>query len=114
MLGSSLKDLMADVYNYKLDSGIASIQFWVKDSSSEIKIGYLNINGLIEGEHAEYLNQDHNLKCLDLLVVAETKLGESCLTSTLINLLSNWSIIKRYDADDGLKHMGVMLLVGKN
>ena len=27
----------------------------------EVKIGYLNINGLMEGGHAEYLNADRNL-----------------------------------------------------
>ena len=45
-----------------------------EEENLEIKAGYLNINGLVEGNHAEYLNSDHNLKNLDLLVVAETKL----------------------------------------
>ena len=80
----------------------------------ELKAGYLNINGLLDGQHADYLNQDHNLKCLDLLVLSETKLTKSIQTSTLNNQLSNWNIIKRYDSDDGLKHMGLMLLVGSN
>ena len=69
---------------------------------------------MIEGNHAEYLNQDHNLKNLDLLVLAETKLCESSQTSELSTQLSNWNIIKRYDAGDGSKHMGLMVLVGKN
>ena len=29
-----------------------------EDTTSEIKVGYLNINGLLSKEHAEYLNQD--------------------------------------------------------
>ena len=82
--------------------------------NKELKAGYLNINGLIDGQHADYLNEDHNLKCLDLLVLSETKLSNIIQTSTLNSKLSNWNIIKRYDSDDGLKHMGMLLLVGKN
>ena len=81
---------------------------------SELKAGYLNINGLIDGQHVDYLNQDHNLKNLDLLVLSETKLSKSIQTSTLNNQLSNWIIAKRYDSDDGLKHMGLLLLIGRN
>ena len=33
--------------------------------SDELKVGYLNINGLLEGNHADYLNSDHNQKFLD-------------------------------------------------
>ena len=29
---------------------------------NEVKVGYLNINGLIDGNHAQYLNSDHNLR----------------------------------------------------
>ena len=43
----------------------------------EIRVGYFNINGLLEGNHAEYLNSDHNLKNLDILVIAETKLNKN-------------------------------------
>ena len=39
----------------------------------EIKVGYLNINGLLDGGHAEYLNADLNLLSLDILLLAETK-----------------------------------------
>ena len=46
-----------------------------KVENSEIKIGYLNINGLDDGSHAFYLNADHNLRYLDFLVLAETKLN---------------------------------------
>ena len=82
-------------------------------NNCELKAGYLNINGLIDGYHADYINQDHNLKNLDLLVLAETKLSEKIETSTLDKQLSNWNLIKRFDSNDGLKHMGLMLLVGK-
>ena len=47
-----------------------------KIDNREIKTGYLNINGLDGGYHAEYLDADHNLLNLDVLVLAETKLDQ--------------------------------------
>lgn len=97
-------------YNFKkiyLDERI------FENIDNEIKVGYLNVNGLLDGNHGSYLNSDHNLKCLDILVLAETKLDKSCTTDKLIELLSDWKILRRYDADDGAKHMGLMLLAGK-
>ena len=82
--------------------------FQVDDS--EVKVGYLNINGLIDGNHAEYINADHNLRNLDILVLAETKLDSHCSKQQLIDTLSNWNIFNRYDSDDGIKHMGLMIL----
>ena len=79
-------------------------------NNSEIKAGYLNINGLVEGNHAEYLNADHNLRNLDILVLAETKLDSHCSKQQLIDTLNNWNIFNRYDSDDGIKHMGLMIL----
>ena len=85
--------------------------FEVRDS--EIKTGYLNINGLMEGGHAEYLNEDFNLRCLDFLILAETKLDGTCKSDQVKATLSNWLIIGRFDANDGSKHMGLMLLASK-
>ena len=42
------------------------------DDQCELKAGYLNINGLMEGYHCEYLNADKNLGHLDILMLAET------------------------------------------
>ena len=84
-----------------------------KLENSEIKAGYLNINGLVDGNHDQYLNADYNLRNLDMLVVAETKLDEHCLSQKLSDTLDNWNIFNRYDSDDGLKHMGLILLTGK-
>ena len=79
----------------------------------EIKAGYLNINGLVDGNHAEYLNADHNLKNLDILVLAETKLDKNCEDQTISETLNNWNIFNRYDSEDGSKHMGLILLTSK-
>ena len=77
---------------------------------TEVKVGYLNINGLIDGGHAEYLNEDKNLINLDLLCLAETKLDQSVSSSAVEKKLSNWNVICRYDSNDGTKHMGLILL----
>ena len=98
-------------YNFKkiyLDERI------FESNESEIKAGYLNINGLTDGSHGSYLNSDHNLKYLDILVLAETKLDKSWKTDKLEDNLSDWKILRRYDADDGSKHMGLMLLSSKH
>ena len=81
-----------------------------ENEDGEIKAGYLNINGLMDGCHAEYLNADLNLRNLDILVLAETKLDDSCSTKQLEKVLANWKIIGRRDSNDGSKHMGLMFL----
>ena len=81
--------------------------------SNEIKAGYLNINGLMDGGHADYLNADLNLSNLDILVLAETKLDDNCESDQVIKILTNWKMIGRYDAEDGSKHMGLMFLTSK-
>ena len=85
-----------------------------ENEGNEIKVGYLNINGLVNGNHGSYLNSDHNLKHLDILVLAETKLDKSLTTDKLQGILSDWRILRRYDADDESKHMGLMLLSANN
>ena len=84
-----------------------------KHRDLELKIGYLNINGLVDGNHIEYLNADHNLRNLDFMVIAETKLDVHCKTSSLTNILDNWDICARHDSDDQLKHMGMVVLASK-
>ena len=60
------------------------------------------------------LNEDYNLRNLDLLLIAETKLDKYCKTSSLSLVLENWNIIARYDSEDESKHMGLILLATKN
>ena len=76
----------------------------------EIKIGYLNINGLLDGGHAEYLDADRNLLNLDILTLAETKLDHNTKSEKINNILKNWRILGRFDSEDGIKHMGMMIL----
>ena len=56
-------------------------------------LGFLNINGLVDGNHSNYLNEDKNLLQLHILVLSETKLDSSFETSKLLRFLSNWDII---------------------
>lgn len=84
-----------------------------EDNKKEIKCGFININGLFDGGHGEYLNEDKNLLNLQFLVLAETKLDTSYKKEDIEKILSNWDVIKRYDADDNKKHMGLMLFAQK-
>ena len=72
------------------------------DETSEVKCGFFNINGLMDGGHGEYLNNDQNLNHLHFLVLAETKLDASFETSSIMKTLSNWDIIGRYDSGDNI------------
>ena len=85
----------------------------VFEEGHEVKVGYLNINGLLDGFHANYLNSDHNLLKLDYLAVSETHLCPNIPDETVENILSNWSIHYRYDAPDHKPHMGIICLIPK-
>ena len=54
-----------------------------------MKIGYLNINGLLDGGHGEYLNDDKNQINLDLLALAESKLDKSTKPAEIEKILAN-------------------------
>ena len=82
------------------------------NEGQEFKTGYLNINGLLDGNHIQYFNSDKNLQNLDLIVLAETKLDNS-KQAGIEQALSNWEIVGRYDVSDSRKHMGLMLLKSK-
>ena len=84
------------------------------EQDSEIKIGYLNINGIGSESHSFYLNNDHNLKELDMLVLAETKIQSKMSNEQLKKELNEWNIAGRYDAPDGSNHMGLLLLLRKD
>ena len=78
--------------------------------SQEIKIGYLNINGLKDANHIGYFDSDKNLYDLDYIVLAETKLIK---TDKIKEHLHRWIIVARYDAKDSKAHMGLLLLKSK-
>ena len=85
-----------------------------EDNESELKLGFLNINGLMDGNHGDYLNKDKNLLNLDVLVLGETKLDRKFDTTLIEKILDKWDVIGRYDSDDNKKHMGLLLLTPKD
>ena len=85
-----------------------------ESQGQEIKIGYLNINGILETGHSEYLNNDKNLLKLDILAIAETKLTKNVNDSQLEELLTEYNILRRFDIDDGMKHMGFLIMTPRN
>ena len=84
------------------------------ESKDEIKIGYLNIQGLNKGKSLEFVNSDNNLKELDYLVIAETWLNDSISDQYLADQLFNWVVHTRFDAEDGRQHMGLLVLQGQS
>ena len=85
-----------------------------EETFEEVKIGYFNVEGFLESNHAKYLDHDLNLLHLDFLVLAETWLTENVSNPEIIKALENWKIVKRLDSTDNGKHMGLMLLTPTN
>ena len=77
----------------------------------ELKVGYLNVNGILHS--CEYLNNDRNMNNLDLLIVAETKLTNRTSNELLSAKLEAFRILHRFDAQDGQEHMGFLVLASK-
>ena len=76
-----------------------------EDGSTEMKLGYLNINSLLN--KVEDIDEDKNLLGLDILVLSETRLSKE----TQVNL-KNWKI-HRFDFEDKnskAPHLGLALL----
>merc|ERR1711936_1047701 len=61
----------------------------------------------------DFLNKDTNLLGLDFLVVADTRLQEETDNECLDHKLSNWIVEARFDSEDKLKHMGMLVLKSK-
>ena len=83
------------------------------ENGDEVKVGYLNINNLLNGHHAEYINEDHNLRGLDVLTIAETHLTPNVSTEHIEAVLTNWVVKYRFDSNDQKPHMGILMLVPK-
>ena len=95
-------EAMRKFNNYEMKKIYLADRIFV-DEDSELKFGFLNINGLLDGNHADYLNEDKNLLNIDVLVLGETKLEKKIQTSLIQNKLDKWEIIGRFDANDNLK-----------
>ena len=85
-----------------------------KENNKEVKLGYFNMRGFLESNHAKYLDHDKNLLKLHFLIISETWLTSDIPNKIVIEKLKNWRIIKRLDATDNKKHMGLLLLAPNN
>ena len=76
----------------------------------DLKVGYLNVRGLLQSLHCEYINEDKNLLNLHGLILAETWLTKNDSSEQIQKKLMNWVITHREDCEDGKPHMGLLFL----
>merc|ERR1711895_358830 len=75
-------------------------------SFEEIKMSYLNINGLVHSDHLECLRSDINLISSDIICIAETKL---CPGENIDVSLNDFDIVDKMDNQQGKKSMGMII-----
>ena len=63
--------------------------------SQELKIVYLNINGLLHANHSEDMGSDYNFEEADLICVAESKASEHISSNRLA--ISGFTFLGRLD-----------------
>ena len=62
---------------------------------SDVKVVYLNINGLLQSDHKLDLDSDINMKSADIICIAETKIDETVPEQQI--LLSGFTTVYRLD-----------------
>merc|ERR1712115_426821 len=80
-------------------------------SFEEIKMSYLNINGLVDSDHLECLRSDINLMSSDIICIAETKL---CRGQNIDVSLKDFNIVNQMDNQEGKKSMGMIIYQRKS
>merc|ERR1711889_30647 len=80
-------------------------------SFEEIKMSYLNINGLLHSDHLECLRSDINLMSSDIICIAETKL---CQGENIDISLNDFDIVTQMDNQQGNKSMGMIIYKRKS
>ena len=97
--------------NYKFSKTYLDTKIW--DSPLELRVGYININGLFH--KINYLDKDYNIRNLDYLCIAETKLDNSILDDQIDQNLEHFSILQRQDVKTVKEnpHMGMLILKNK-
>ena len=69
------------------------------DDEKEMKLGYININGLLQKSSHAFINDDQNLLALDFLIIADTRLMPNEHQDTFLEAtLTNWKILERCDS----------------
>merc|ERR1712002_1046788 len=80
-------------------------------SFKEIKMSYLNINGLVDCDHLECLRSDINLMSSDVICIAETKI---CQRQNIDISLNDFDIAYQMDNLEGKKSMGLIIYKRKS
>merc|ERR1712089_93292 len=80
-------------------------------SFEEIKMSYLNINGLVDSDHLECLCSDINLMSSDIICIAETKLSQR---QNIDISLNDFDIVTQMDNQQGKKSMGMIIFKRKS
>ena len=100
--------------NYNFSKTYLDTKIW--NSSSELKVGYININGLLH--NINNLDKDYNSRNLDFLCIAETKLDISVPNDQINENLNEcqYEILYRQDVKTTKDnpHMGMIILKNKN
>merc|ERR1712240_23678 len=80
-------------------------------SFKEIKMSYLNINGLVDSDHLECLHSDINLMSSDIICIAETKI---CQRQNIDISLNDFDIAYQMGNLQGEKSMGLIIYKRKS
>ena len=75
--------------------------------TGDIRIGYININGILHSNHFQCLSHDKHLLSSTLLCVAETKINGD--TSSDCIQLDGFNVTERLDRVDGNSSMGMIV-----
>ena len=96
---------------YRFSKTYLETKIW--ENSNEVKIGYMNINGL--HHNLTNFDCDRNLANLNYICIAETKLTTSIETEKINSQLKNFEIIWRRDIStiNNDAHMGMLILQNK-
>ena len=89
--------------NKELNDDEVGIQDY--DSSNEVKITYLNINGLLHAEHIKCIRCDYNILASNILCFTETKLSLD-IQNNVLNI-DNFDIVFRHDFSE--LSMGIII-----
>ena len=112
------KDMEAKITSMRIERPYVYKKTFLDESvfdldKNDMKIGYLNVNSLLEALHDECINFNYNMRNLDLLCLSDTRLTASVNNDEALKNLSNWEMLSRFDCPDQRKHMGLLILTPK-
>ena len=85
-------------------------EFPENEEEHEVKVAYLNINGLLHAHHIDCLRSDNNLSAVDIICIAETKLSPDVGDATI--LLDGFDLLHRLDVRHNSMGMAIYSKTG--